>query len=116
MWLTSFDVELLLASRISLGLRPGWLVGHICNSIPAALHYTTLIMKPNVIKIANKEEGEQFNIRHCNITRAERGSKDFYPRVWRENPEGAQPPRGFPDTRGGKIFATERERVMALLI
>ena len=83
MWLTSFDVELLLASRISLGLRPGWLVGHICNSIPAALHYTTLIMKPNVIKIANKEEGEQFNIRHCNITRAERGSNDTLPE-WSE--------------------------------
>ena len=34
------------------------------------------------------------------ITRLERGSKGFYPRVWRENPRGAA---------GGKTIATEQE-------
>ena len=34
--------------------------------------------------------------------------KDFTPECGGKTPRGAAP-RGFPDTRGGKTFATERE-------
>ena len=53
-----------------------------------------------------------------NVTLPERSEvvKTFTPECGGKTPRGHSPQGFFPDTRGGKIFATERERVMALLI
>ena len=96
--------------------RPPRLQWHSCYSdIPATV---TAFWSINPGSPSTENPGYTVTFRlQCNITRAERGSKDFYPRVWRENPKGAQPPRGvFPTHEGVKSLLQSWRGVMSLLI
>ena len=73
-------------------------------------------LEPDVARSVSRMLTGRAMLLHCNDTLPEWSEvvKSFTPECGGKTPRGVAP-RGFPDTRGGNTFTTERERgVMSL--